>query len=90
MHSPAHGEESVRDAVHTILRHMTSEDAGPLSDDATIATDLGFDSLRLLELALVVEERFGLSEVDLDQALGVSTVRDLIDLVTERTSGTPG
>ncbi|MFD4673354.1 acyl carrier protein [Lentzea sp. NPDC058450] len=81
-------DESVREAVHGILRHMSHGDSTELSDDARIATDLGFDSLRLLELAIVIEERFELAEVNVDEALGVSTVRELVDLVTERVTGT--
>lgn len=80
--------EAVREAVHSILRHMSYDDLGELSDEARIATDLGFDSLRLLELAIVIEERFELSAVDVDEALNVSTVRDLVDLVAERVTGT--
>jgi acyl carrier protein len=80
--------ETVREAVHGILRHMSYGDAEELSDEARIATDLGFDSLRLLELAIVIEERFELAAVDVDEALNVSTVRELVDLVTERVEGT--
>lgn len=80
--------ELVRETVHSILRHMSYGDAEELSDEARIATDLGFDSLRLLELAVVIEERFELSSVDIDEALSISTVRDLVDLVTERVTGT--
>jgi len=43
--------------------------------------DLGYTSLRLLELCIAVERAFALPPLEQDALAGVRTVGDLVDLV---------
>lgn len=72
-----------RTRVEEVLRAMAPTDPGPLRDNMLLSRDLGFDSLRLVELAVVMEESLGLPRVDLDSSLTLSTVKDVTDLVDE-------
>ncbi|MGB3556685.1 MAG: acyl carrier protein [Jannaschia sp.] len=49
--------DDVRTRVHAILAEQASDDAGPVTDDNTLA-DLGIDSMGLVETIFVIEEAF--------------------------------
>ncbi|WP_197283527.1 acyl carrier protein [Mycobacterium sp. Marseille-P9652] len=57
----------------------------PAADDAhlqdTFMDDLGYTSLRFLELSIALERAFGLPPLTPESLAGVSTVGDLVDLV---------
>jgi len=74
----------VHEEVERIIRLMCASDPGPLSPDVRMETDLGFDSLRRLELAVIIERQFCLTEVNMDHAFSVSTLQDVVDLVNEK------
>ncbi|MFC8450419.1 acyl carrier protein [Kitasatospora sp. NPDC057223] len=68
------------DDLRTILREAAGEDEGvDLSGDIADAlfTDLGYDSLALLETALVISRRFGITLAD-DLLDGADTPRSLL------------
>jgi len=73
--------ESMRATIGQIIEKMGRAGPGPVSDETRLAEDLGFDSLRLIELAIIIEKAFGLSPLDLESACAVRTVRDVTDLV---------
>lgn len=75
----------LREAIHDIVALMAPTGGASVYDDARLVFDLGFDSLRLIELAVVVEQRFALPPINLDHALAVTTVRDLVALVAAQT-----
>lgn len=66
----------VRDVVASLVpggrREVTAEDK---------LTDLGFDSLATLELAMALETEFDLSEVPEDQSVEMGTVGDIETLI---------
>jgi acyl carrier protein len=66
--------EVVRAAVATALER----DPGEVGADARLREDLAADSLTLLEVAVIVEERVGvrLADEDLD---GLRTVADVVE-----------
>jgi acyl carrier protein len=74
---------SIRETVHKVIGVMAQFGDRPVSDDARLAEDLDFDSLRLIELAVVVEKVFGLPALNLERALAVATVGDAVDLIAE-------
>ena len=49
--------------------------------DAELVRDLGYDSVTLLQLQLVLEDLFSLDPIPVDQALTVWTVDDLTELL---------
>lgn len=71
----------IRGELERILRAMMPDAPEDVDDDMLLAEDLGMDSLRLLELAAVVEQRFGLPPLDMEQAITVKTVGDVVRLV---------
>jgi len=57
---------------------------GPVAEPdlhGALIDDLGYTSLRLLELCIAVERAFALPPLGQDALAGVSTVGDLVDLV---------
>jgi len=75
--------QDVRGEIERILRTMMPNAPDDLGDDMLLGEDLGMDSLRLLELASVIEQRFNLPPLDMDQAITVSTVKDVVALVED-------
>jgi len=57
---------------------------GPVAEPdlhGALIDDLGYTSLRLLELCIAVERAFALPPLEQDALAGVRTVGDLVDLV---------
>jgi acyl carrier protein len=73
----------IRGELERILRAMMPDAPEDVNDDMLLGDDLGMDSLRLLELAAVIEQRFGLPPLDMEQAITVSTVGDVVRLVED-------
>jgi acyl carrier protein len=71
-----------RPDVLSVVVAMAPRPAGPVSDDTRLIGDLGYDSLRLIELSIALEQRFGLRSLDDDAVATVSTVGDVVELVT--------
>ncbi|MFQ6396787.1 acyl carrier protein [Nocardia sp. KC 131] len=53
-----------------------------LEDTKRLIEDLGFDSLRLMELTVVLERTFDLPRYRPEQLIGVRRVREVIALVS--------
>jgi acyl carrier protein len=73
--------EAIRAAVGQIIEKLGRAAPGSVSDETRLAEDLGFDSLRLIELAIVIEKAFGLAPLGLENSCAMRTVRDVTDLV---------
>ena len=75
-----------RPEIITLFKTMASEiaekDLGNLAEDSVIA-DLGLDSLAMLELVGAMERELKIQVPD-DQLVGISTVRQLVDLLEKR------
>lgn len=76
--------ERIRAETYDVVRAMAPIDPGEVTGELTLAERLGFDSLRLIELAIAAEQHFGLPPVDLEDAVTVSTVNDVVRLVVEQ------
>ncbi|GAA1957475.1 acyl carrier protein [Amycolatopsis minnesotensis] len=57
--------------------------AGAVDDGTRLTADLGYDSVRLVELAMALEQRFALPAMDFDELAEVRTVGDLLGLLAE-------
>ncbi len=73
----------VRTEVLELVAAMAPDTAGGEPDlgSALIGGDLGFTSLRLLELSIAVERAFELPQLDQEMLADVATVGDLVKLV---------
>ena len=56
-------------------------DVGP---DTGLIADLGYDSVRLIELAIALEQRFELPALDEAGSIAVCTVADVVALVEQQ------
>jgi acyl carrier protein len=74
-------DPEVRTAARELVGSMAPNREAEVTDASRLAQDLGFDSLALIELMLVAEERFGLPPIDEAEASTVTTVGGLADLV---------
>lgn len=73
--------QAMKDRIDEILMEMAFLDEPPGADDS-LKDDLGFDSLRMVELIVAIEDEFGIiiGEDDLDPGK-ITSVRDIHDLV---------
>ena len=69
-------------AVLDILVEQLGVQRAQLTPDAKIQNDLGADSLKVIEIAMAMEERFHLSIPD-EQWETVSTVGDLLETIAK-------
>lgn len=67
--------EGIRELARTKLDYE-----GDLAPESRLVEDLELDSIRLLTLAMEVEDRFRICLDETDEA-GIETVADLLDLV---------
>ncbi|MVU80437.1 acyl carrier protein [Nocardia sp. ET3-3] len=74
-------ENPVAERVRRIVGGMAPRPAADLGDDLRLIEDLGFDSLRLMELTVVLERGFDLPRYRPEQLMGVLRVGQVVDLV---------
>lgn len=70
---------SVADRVVAVLRRVRQDPIEPMPGSALVA-DLGFDSLRLLELIAELEDEFGIY-IPLNDVPAITTVGQAVDRV---------
>lgn len=67
--------------IRDIVAAMAPEQPAVLDDTQRLIEDLGYDSLRLMELTVVLERTFGLPRYRPEELLGVLRVDQVIALV---------
>lgn len=75
--------ERIRAETYAVIRAMARREPDDMAGELSLTEDLGFDSLRLIELGIAAEQHFGLPPVDLERAVTVTTVEDVVRLVTD-------
>ncbi|WP_413803311.1 hypothetical protein [Streptomyces iranensis] len=81
--TPSLNEDETRSRVYAIVGAMAPARGATLADDTALIADLAYDSLRLIELTLALEEGFGLGELAQERTATVTTLGDIVRLVTE-------
>lgn len=77
-----------REAVHAALReHFCITDDEDLADDRTLGS-FDADSLDVVELSILIEERLGV-ELDDDELIAAATVGEVIAIVDRAVRGDP-
>jgi acyl carrier protein len=76
-------EDLVRRQACAAITAMAPGAPPELTDRTRLVSDLGYDSVRLIELTLVLEQRFGLPPVEQSEVATVSTVGDVVALVLD-------
>ncbi len=72
--------EKMRDIIVETL----ACDAEQVTLEASLADDLGADSVDLVELVMSMEEAFDIGEVQEDELSGLSTVGDCVNFLTSK------
>ena len=79
--------ENIRVQVRSLVERMASAQRaprGPVASSERLIDDLGYDSLRLIDLAHSLESEFAMPPVNEREMMSVITVGDLEDLVVGR------
>jgi acyl carrier protein len=72
--------EQLAQRVNAMIGEQLGVDVAELVPEANLIDDLGADSLDVVELAMAVEEEFGL-EVPDDDLENIRTVKDIVDYI---------
>jgi acyl carrier protein len=75
------GEQVLRERVREVVAAVAPIQAGPVNSSSRFVDDLGYDSLGLVELLIMLEQELGLPEIDERVGVGIESVADLEDLV---------
>jgi acyl carrier protein len=82
--------DAISASIDTTVRRLVGAAAPetvPLADPgASLLADLGFNSLRLIELAFVIEELFEMDTAAMAEAPPAGTVRDITDFLARKVS----
>ncbi|BBX10149.1 acyl carrier protein [Mycolicibacterium aichiense] len=78
----------IGDEVLALVAAMAPDTAGEPGLSSSLIGDLGYTSLRLLELSIAVERAFELPQLDQEALAGVATVGDLVNLVQSQKEST--
>ena len=71
---------STLDRVKKVVVEQLSVDEELITPEATFTTDLGADSLDIVELVMAFEDEFG-CEIPDDEAEKIATVLDAVDYI---------
>lgn len=69
-------------AIRIVAAMAVEPPSRPLDGADRLIDDLGFDSVRLIELTMALERAFGLGAHRPEQLVSVATVDDVVDLVS--------
>jgi acyl carrier protein len=89
MPAPApNASDDIAVRLSTILSVYVMHDCSGLSTDTNIISDLGLDSLDLVEVAMTIEDEFGIEIHDNDM-MKLGTVGQIIDYITNHQPPVP-
>jgi acyl carrier protein len=74
-------ETVIREDVRKLIAQLAPVQGVEISPSRELTVDLGYDSLRLMELATLFEDHFGLEAIGEDDAAEVDTVGEVEELV---------
>ncbi|MBQ2618697.1 MAG: acyl carrier protein [Oscillospiraceae bacterium] len=70
---------NIFETVQRIVSQQFSVDAERITESTDFQDELGADSLDVVELAVSVEDEFGIGEIAEEDILKIHTVGDLVD-----------
>ena len=73
---------NLEDKVRKIIADTLSKGEVEIKPESSLTEDLGADSLEIVELAMAMEEEFGIDIPDEDIEK-IATVKDIIDYINE-------
>ena len=73
------------DKIKAIMMEQLNIDENDITEDTSFKDDLGLDSLDLFELAMAMEEEFGI-EIPQEELENIVTVGDAVEFIKENGS----
>lgn len=70
------------DKIKSIMMEQLNIDENDITEDTSFKDDLGLDSLDLFELAMAMEEEFGI-EIPQEELENIVTVGDAVEFIKE-------
>lgn len=77
-------KEKVKEIVNEFLIEEFEIEESHISDDASLIGDLGLESLDLVDVVVLIEEKFGFKVVREDM-MKIRNLGNLYDYITEKT-----
>ncbi len=74
-------QQSILDGLAEIINEETGIDPSDVELDKSFTDDLDIDSLSMMTIVVIAEERFGVKIPD-NQVKTLKTVRDAVDFIT--------
>ena len=75
---------SVAEKVQQVIAEKLQIDAGQVTMEASIVEDLGADSLEQADILFSLEDEFGITADDTDEAEGLKTVGDIVKYLEKK------
>jgi acyl carrier protein len=75
---------SVAEKVREVIAEKLQIDAGQVTLEASIVEDLGADSLEQADILFSLEDEFGITADDTDEAEGLKTVGDIVKYLEKK------
>ncbi|NLE79632.1 MAG: acyl carrier protein [Rhodococcus sp.] len=79
-------DENLADRTRSLIVRMAPEAPAEVNDDERLIEDLGFDSIRLMELTVALERVFALPRQNPEQLVDVLKVGDVVRLVQSQST----
>jgi acyl carrier protein len=76
-------EQAAVTAIRELIVEMSPLGVTEVTPDTTLTAELGFDSLGLVELLVVIEDRLDLPPLEEQALIGIDRVADLERIATE-------
>ena len=80
-------EDEVAVKVHDMVGELAPTPGADVTPEARLVEDLGYHSLALLELSVLLEDTFGLPPLDAADAREIGQVGDITRLVHQAMAG---
>ena len=77
--------QEIESKVIEIIKEQTSDDFS-IETSSSLREDLELDSLDIVEISMTCEKDFGVTIND-DEYDGISTVKDLVDIIDRKLNG---
>jgi len=74
-------DEAIFEDVRTLLAELLGVDKSVVVANASLEEDLRADSLRLYEVLMALEDKFGLPDISEEEAGKIKTVADVAEYV---------
>ena len=75
--------EQILEKIVNLMSEQFDIDPSKLKDNTDILNDLGVDSLDVVELAMNIEEEFGIPQISEDDIRSIVTISDLVSYVSK-------